>query len=362
MMNRSAIISIPGNRKKDSCVQVLQVHKARFVDTQGDEHLPDGIYVCHAPLGQTLNDYRWINKEIDAVIVGPDCGVSDIVAIREIASRQSIPLILQTLKFDWKAKEIALESEVDDYHIGFLDQNFIKRILLIKRIKSFSKSVQNGKTKRQLKRSPSLTLYSLKRSFDITVSLLVVLSLIPVLCVIVPLLMIETKGSILTTSKRVGRNYRVFDLYKFACISSVDSKRVDLVRRFLRKAHLVGLPQLLNVLIGNMSLVGNYPVHEREAERLTKDEFAWRFLAPVGIVGLWRFSSIEENKTQEWRSDIEYARANSIWLDIKILFFHAANLLTAKLHGKAKYWVSSFLEREEGRSISAHHNFIIPTN
>ena len=343
-------------------MQVLQVHKARFVDTPEDENLPDGIYVCHAPLKQMLNADGWINKQIDAVIVGRDCSVADIVAIRELANRQLIPLILQTLKFDWKAKEIALESEVDDYHIGFLDHNFIKRILLIKRVKSCLRSNRNKRTKQQLERIPSLKFYLLKRSFDIAVSLFVIITLIPVLCVIVPLLLLETNGSILSTSKRVGRNYKVFALYKFACVSSRDNKRTVIIQSFLRKAHLIGLPQLLNVLMGNMSLVGNYPVHEQDAERLTKDEFAWRFLAPVGIVGLWRFNSAEENRKDEWKSDIEYAKANSIWLDIRILFFHAGNLLTTKLHGKAKHWASSFLEREERRVIPAHHNFMITTS
>lgn len=357
-MNRSAIISIPGNRKKDSSVQVLQIHKGRFDSNQEDDYLPEGIYVCHAPLSQTLKEETWIDsQQVDAVIVGPDCSVADIVSIREITTRNSVPLIFHTLKYDWKAREISIESRVDEYHIGFLDRHFIKRIMLIKRVKSLTNTNQDKKVRRFSQEGPSIQLLLLKRSFDIVIASLVILSLLPILIVIIPLLLLETHGSILSSSKRVGKNYRVFGLYKFACISSNEGNRIDLIRKFLRKAHLVGLPQLLNVFVGDMSLVGNHPIHEKDAERFTKDEFAWRFLAPVGIVGLWRFSSMEENKMSGWKSDIEYAKANSIWLDMKILFFHFGNLLTVKLHEKAKQWALSLVKKKMGMTISVHQSF-----
>ena len=355
-MERSAIISIPGIRKKDSSVQVLQVHKASFIEDQEDDYLPEGIYVCHVSLNQILQEERWINgKEIDAVIVGRDCSMSDIVSLREIATRKVVPLIFHTLKFDWKAKEIAIECRVDEYHIGFFDQHFIKRIRLIRRVKSLTHASPDKQNKSLSEAGPSFKFWWLKRSVDIVIAALVILSLVPILLVIVPLLMLETNGSILSSSKRVGKNYRVFDLYKFTCVTSGDSKKIHLIRQFLKKAHLVGLPQILNVLAGDMSFVGNYPVHQYDAEQLTKDGIAWRFFAPVGIVGLWRFNS---NKTGIW--DLEYARTCSIWLDIKILFAHVINIVTGQYRSDKKLMFPSL--RKSMPSIYKKYPFHIATN
>lgn len=337
---KHSIISIPGNRKKDSCVQVLQVHKTSINEDQEDDCLPDGIYVCHALLQQTLKEEMWINQHIDAVLVGPGCSLSEIVAIRKITNQKVIPLIYHTLKYDWRAKEIALESGVDEYHIGFLDHQFVKRIRLIKRVKSLlNDAPANKKVDRPLV-AGKFSFRLLKRSFDFAIAAVIILSLLPLLFIIVPLLMLETKGPVLTSTRRVGRNYEIFNLYKFRSFGAGDDKKVLLVWQFLRKAHLVGLPQMLNVLAGDMSFVGNYPIHEDDAEKLTKDEIARRFLAPAGIVGLWRFNHDGKIRAQDCTNqDVEYAMANSMWLDLKILFFHFLNLITG--HHRKEWMFSS---------------------
>jgi len=88
-----------------------------------------------------------------------------------------------------------------------------------------------------------------------------------------------------------------------------------------------------------LSLVGNYPVHEQDAEKLTKDGIACRFLAPAGIVGLWRLNG-QGNNREVWdytKADVEYATGNSVFLDIRILCFHLLNILD----GKGKEWTLS---------------------
>lgn len=100
--------------------------------------------------------------------------------------------------------------------------------------------------------------------------------------------------------------------------------RVTRVGHFIRKYSIDELPQLFNVLMGDMSIVGNRPLPLYEAELLTSDVYIERFMAPAGLTGLWQVEkrggagkmSAEERK----QLDIKYARDFSFWLDMKILF------------------------------------------
>ncbi|MDR1707609.1 sugar transferase [Dysgonomonas sp.] len=100
--------------------------------------------------------------------------------------------------------------------------------------------------------------------------------------------------------------------------------RVTKIGRFMRKYSLDELPQLINILKGDMSIVGNRPLPLYEAELLTGDEYIERFIGPAGLTGLWQVEkrggrgnlSPEERK----QLDIYYAKNYSIWLDFKIIF------------------------------------------
>ena len=100
--------------------------------------------------------------------------------------------------------------------------------------------------------------------------------------------------------------------------------RVTRVGRFIRKYSIDELPQLFNILKGDMSIVGNRPLPLYEAELLTSDAYIDRFMAPAGLTGLWKVEkrggagkmSAEERK----QLDIKYARDFSFWLDMKIIF------------------------------------------
>ena len=103
-----------------------------------------------------------------------------------------------------------------------------------------------------------------------------------------------------------------------------DDPRVTRVGRIIRKYSIDELPQLINILKGDMSVVGNRPLPLYEAELLTSDEYIERYMAPSGLTGLWQVEkrgtegilSAEERK----QLDIQYAQKFSFWFDMKLIF------------------------------------------
>ncbi len=164
---------------------------------------------------------------------------------------------------------------------------------------------------------------------------------------------LESRGPVVYRSKRVGSGYQVFEFFKFRSMyvgaeeqltemqhlnqypnGALNGKpifvkipgdpRITRVGRFIRKYSIDELPQLINVLRGEMSLVGNRPLPLYEAETLTRDEWSARFLAPAGITGLWQISKRgQPDMSAEDRIglDIAYSQAKySVWTDLKIAF------------------------------------------
>jgi lipopolysaccharide/colanic/teichoic acid biosynthesis glycosyltransferase len=359
-------ISAPEIRRPFSAIQVLQVSDTLLSEDQ--EGSPTaGIYVCYAPLMRAIDQVWTHNKQIDAVIMGPEYSLSDIISMREVASQKVVPFILHTTKFDWKAQEIAREAGVDEYFTGPFDYSFIRRIELIMRIKSFRNAQgKQPRLRQQQGGSPSVKLWSLKRAFDIVVAVLLVLALSPLVLVILIISTLELSGPVWRSSKRVGKGYKIFNHYKFSCGGSGEDGEAETgmtsFGRFLRSTHLDGIPQLINVILGDMSFVGNSPIPVEEAEKLTKDEIAWRFLAPAGIIGLWRFDRMLENNMASRdciKLDMEYAMTNSPWLDIKILLYalyvtaaYAKSKLLVQQYSPAEMLTSSWFTQKGKKSIA----------
>ena len=125
----------------------------------------------------------------------------------------------------------------------------------------------------------------------------------------------------ITTEKQLLKNRR--KQQKNAFVKFENDPRITKVGRFIRKYSIDELPQLVNILKGDMSIVGNRPLPLYEAELLTTDEYIERFMAPAGLTGLWQVEkrgdqgalSAEERK----QLDIKYARNFSFGNDIKII-------------------------------------------
>lgn len=187
----------------------------------------------------------------------------------------------------------------------------------------------------------------LKRAFDIIFSLLALIILSPLLLMIAILIKLESKGPIFYISKRAGTGYKVFDFYKFrtmkhgadkelsqlialnqygtgktSFIKISNDPRVTKIGGILRKTSIDELPQFINVLKGDMSIVGNRPLPLYEAEILTDDKSARRFLAPAGITGLWQVTKRgkkDMSEVERKELDVNYAVNWDVWVDFKIL-------------------------------------------
>ena len=186
-----------------------------------------------------------------------------------------------------------------------------------------------------------------KRAFDIAFSLgAIAFFAIPMLFIALAI-RVGSRGDILYKSKRIGTGYEEFEFLKFrSMVPDADKKvaelmaqnqygadgvflkvkndpRVTWIGRIIRNTSLDELPQLFNVLRGDMSIVGNRPLPLREAEQLTSEEWSERFLAPAGITGMWQTSGRGKDTmdvASRMSLDIEYARTYSPLQDLKILF------------------------------------------
>ena len=168
-----------------------------------------------------------------------------------------------------------------------------------------------------------------KRSIDFVLSLIGVNVLFPVFIIIIFILLFSNKGKPFFYQRRPGRNEKIFHVMKFKTMNDKkdihgkllpDAERLTVIGKFIRKTSLDEIPQLFNVVRGNMSLIGPRPLLV-EYLPLYNEEQKRRHEIRPGITG---WAQVNGRNTIAWdekfRLDVWYVDNVSLWLDIKILF------------------------------------------
>jgi exopolysaccharide biosynthesis polyprenyl glycosylphosphotransferase len=182
----------------------------------------------------------------------------------------------------------------------------------------------------------------LKRAVDFSLSLILIITLFPLFLVVAILIKLTSAGTIFFIHDRVGLNKRRFPLIKFrTMIPDAEEKMAELeelnevsgpvfkikndpritkIGKFLRKTSIDELPQLWNVLKGDMSIVGPRPLPVRDYNGFDEDWHRRRFSVRPGITCLWQVNGRSNTDFAEWmKFDMEYIDGWSLWLDLKII-------------------------------------------
>jgi exopolysaccharide biosynthesis polyprenyl glycosylphosphotransferase len=194
-----------------------------------------------------------------------------------------------------------------------------------------------------------------KRMVDVLGSLTLLLLASPLLVAVAVAIPIGSPGPVLFVQERLGLNKRRFRLYKFrtmgtdaesrqaelAAANEVsgpvfkirDDPRITPLGRLLRKASIDELPQLVNVLFGDMSLVGPRPLPVRDYEGFSEDAHRRRCSVPPGLTCLWQVSGRNNIPFEQWMQlDMQYIDNWSLWLDLTILLRTVPAVLRATGH------------------------------
>lgn len=201
--------------------------------------------------------------------------------------------------------------------------------------------------------SMEFSLYEvIKRLIDVVCSFLGLLVLSPLFIIIAIIIKTTSKGPVFFFQKRVGKNGKEFDMYKFRSMvvnaeelkeklvaqnemsgpmfKMKDDPRVTKVGKFIRKTSIDELPQLWNVIKGDMSLVGPRPSLPKEVAQF-EDWMHKRLEVKPGLTCYWQVSGRNNIDFEDWmKLDIKYVEEKSTWVDIKLIFKTVGVLLGDK--------------------------------
>ncbi len=178
-----------------------------------------------------------------------------------------------------------------------------------------------------------------KRFFDLLLAFLGLVILSPFLLIIAILVLLSMGWPIFYTQPRPGLGTRIFRICKFRTMRelhdgdgklSPDEQRLTKIGKFLRASSLDELPELFNILAGQMSFVGPRPLLVQYLERYTPDQLRRQFVLP----GMTGWAQVNGRNALSWEDkfklDVWYVDHWSFWLDIKILFITLWKVITAQ--------------------------------
>ena len=197
------------------------------------------------------------------------------------------------------------------------------------------------------KKALSTAAKRLKRAFDVLVALCGLLVFSPAFVVLYFVIRHEDGGPAIFRQERIGRGGRPFMLYKFRSMTVTaekdrpalyvkGDKRLTRVGRFLREHHLDELPQLWNVLKGDMSVVGYRPERQFFVEKImaVNPDYERLYEMRPGLFSsatLYNgYTDTLEKMLERLRMDLEYLENWNLWLDIKIIFLTSMSIITGK--------------------------------
>ena len=173
----------------------------------------------------------------------------------------------------------------------------------------------------------------MKRVLDLAIIVILAPVWLPVAAIVALLVWVRLGRPVLFAQDRTGLNGRPFTLHKFRTMregEGLDEERLTKFGRFLRAASLDELPELWNVLKGEMSLVGPRPLPVRYLPRYTPEQNRRHEVLP-GITG---WAQVNGRNALDWetkfRYDVDYVDSQSVWLDLKILWMTFTQVIVAK--------------------------------
>lgn len=204
------------------------------------------------------------------------------------------------------------------------------------------------KEKERYRNRMSAAACAMKRGFDAVLSLLGLIVFSPVFLLVYVLIKREDGGPVIFRQERVGYKGKLFVLYKFRSMKveaeadgtprlcKEDDKRLTKVGRFLREHHLDELPQLWNVLKGDMSFVGPRPERKYFVDQIKaiNPDYELLYQLRPGLFSpatLYNgYTDTMEKMLERLRMDLEYLATRSAWLDLKIIFLTVSSILLGK--------------------------------
>lgn len=378
-------------------IKVILVENNVFDKVNFLKKFGDKIDVKLVESAKECLDFIKISYPPNAVIIDRNMdGLKFLESVRQESWTQTLPVIITSDQITPALIKEVVEKKGDDV----FTKDFSNGDLLA-RLEYFVKRSHYQADKQAKSKVLEVKIPLWKRLVDIVSTGFALVLLSPVLLIVAILIKLDSKGPIMYRSRRVGAEYKVFEIYKFRTMRidademikdmgdlnmytkgtaevhidglcsectlagtcqhqlfvdvEVTCEKVFLAQRkkkvafmkfqndprvtkfgaFLRNSSIDELPQLFNIFMGDMSLIGNRPLPLYEAEKLTTDKYIERFAGPGGLTGLWQVTKRGKGKkemTEEERIelDIEYARNFSFKYDMKIFFMTFPALLQSE--------------------------------